>query len=312
MYEPMAANTLAESAEWLTEHSGRPWSARQVLDEIIRRGTPASPAALGESMTAAFVLPPKSTPFSVYEPASDGVHSRFRALHLNYKFPLSLISAEELFDYDESQVHVASLPSNIDDRLVLIEPQNSGLLITSRMVRLERGTLISLATGSFEDINRPYRLPRFTMLGAPEDDDNRAATWWSLRVLAHHYGWEQKDSRPVIDRCLNRLPVWESSVISVLMSGPRAVADSRAPANIKHVQKRRVHVLDAEIAHARTLSIDPDDSHSVFGALCKLAENQYGVLLGLDERAIKYRKGEDVAFFEHKQLSSRMQRAKIR
>jgi hypothetical protein len=91
------------------------------------------------------------------------------------------------------------------------------------------------------------------------------------------------------------------------------------PANsgraLKHTLGTRNTPLNAVIDRAKTLALDGNDSHSVWAALVKLAQdvNRPPPLLGYaDEEGIKWDKNGTVSFFTKKAFDGRWTRAKLR
>jgi hypothetical protein len=89
-------------------------------------------------------------------------------------------------------------------------------------------------------------------------------------------------------------------------------ANAARPRKIIHRLKTRKSVLDDEIELARTKALNPNAAASVFAELVKLADQQEGCLLGVDEDAVKYQIGAEVKFFTVRHLRARLKRADAR
>ncbi|TDG02095.1 hypothetical protein E1N52_41645 [Paraburkholderia guartelaensis] len=98
-----------------------------------------------------------------------------------------------------------------------------------------------------------------------------------------------------------------------------APAPSLAPAASMVVtnHQKRIHPPRVEIEEAQRRAADSDDPSSVYGELQKLAEQQFGVLIGYSSDGVQYRGAEhqktgvpDV--LTKKNLADRMRRAKAR
>lgn len=70
--------------------------------------------------------------------------------------------------------------------------------------------------------------------------------------------------------------------------------------------------MDDEIELARTKALNPNAAASVFAELVKMADQQEGCLLGVDEDAVKYQIGAEVKFFTVRHLRARLKRADAR
>lgn len=81
---------------------------------------------------------------------------------------------------------------------------------------------------------------------------------------------------------------------------------------IHRTTQGRKHVLATEIKTARKRAEDPDNVHSVWTELAKMAEAKEGCLRGIGDDEIKYGHGmeEDFKFFKKKNLRDRMRSAK--
>ncbi|MCP3713873.1 hypothetical protein [Paraburkholderia sp. CNPSo 3281] len=80
------------------------------------------------------------------------------------------------------------------------------------------------------------------------------------------------------------------------------------------LKEKRTSWLDVEIEEARKRAAVPDDPHSVYAELMKLAEEGYRTLIGVsdDGDGIKYQTQTAVRFFTLKNLADRMRRARAR
>lgn len=80
------------------------------------------------------------------------------------------------------------------------------------------------------------------------------------------------------------------------------------PNATSHKLKNRNQPLDAEIKVAQKNALDPNDVHSVFTELIKMAENKIGCLLGVQGDAIKYRGASSNQTLTKDALSKRLNR----
>lgn len=293
MHKPVITNTLEDAAMWLSDAMGRDWTARQVLDAVIRTCDQTAEYPL-EDITCLRVLPPKNTVFGVYKRDPESYAVALQHLTLDCEFQLTFNAAFDLFTRNETNVSIVKNAVSNDEPYVVIEPRVESLRVTLDMVRISAGALQGLAM-AYEQEKRllPIEQDDYLLHWGDEQKIVRLITTHAyLAKIAHLHHWDTHTARKLIVSCTAQLSKWDGSLLAMLKAGPQADTQQAAPATdttklapvvAETTEQRRARWLDwigkgergaLQRVYERELLLNPKADRSFIGKEIKVAKTE--------------------------------------
>ena len=226
----MITNTLEDAALWLTEAMGGDWTAKQVLDAVIRTCDQTAEYPR-EDITCLRVLPPKNTAFGVYKRDPESYAVALQCLTLDCEFQLTFNAAFALFTHNETNVSIVKNAVSSDEPYVVIEPRGESLRVTLDMVRISAGALQGLAM-AYEQEKRLLPIKQDDYLfhwGDGLEHERLVTTHAYLAKIAHLHHWDTYSARKLIVKCTEQLSKWDGSLLALLKAGPQTDTQQAAP-----------------------------------------------------------------------------------